>query len=246
MRVAIHQPNFLPWLGIFHRAALVDRFVFFDHVQAMRGKSWLSRNRILLQGEARWLTMPTQRSGAGLPRVDQVQIQWDSPLVSKHLRTLELAYGGHPHFAQVYDVVATLYAERPALIADLNKSFFAHVVTQLGLSVELVSSSDLAATAPQLDALRGNELVVATCRAVSADDYVSGEGFDDIDPSAFEAAGIAFRFQRFTHPEYPQKNTRTFVSNLSVLDALFNVGFDGVRELVDQEAGELVAAGDTK
>ena len=95
---------------------------------------------------------------------------------------------------------------------------------------------------PRLAGLRGNELVVATCRAAGADEYVSGEGFDVIEPSAFEAEGIAFWFQRFTHPEYPQQATSLFVSHLSVVDALFNVGFDGVRKLVDREAREPAGA----
>lgn len=242
MRVAIHQPNFMPWLGIFHRAAMVDRFVFFDHVQALRGKSWLTRNRILVHGEPRWLTMPVNRSGTGLPKVSEVRIQWDNPTVTKHLRTLEVEYGRHQYFGDVFGFLAELYDARPPFIADVNKAFIAGVLERLGLRTELLSSTDLADQEPQLLALRGNALVVATCRAAGSDEYVSGEGFDVIEPSAFEAEGIAFWFQRFTHPEYPQKATSSFVSHLSVLDALFNVGFDGVRKLVDREARELVGA----
>ena len=239
MRVAIHQPNFLPWLGIFHRAAMVDRFVFFDHVQALRGKSWLTRNRILVQGEARWLTIPTQKAGAGLPAVSEVRIQWDNPTATKHLRMLDAEYGRHPHFDEVFGFVAGLYDKRPGLIADLNKAFFSGIVERLGLSVEFVSSSDLAARDPRLRELRGNELVIETCRAAGGEEYVSGDGcFDFVRPEVFEADGIAFWVQRFVHPEYPQKGARAFVTHLSVLDALFNVGFDGVRALVENEERE--------
>lgn len=244
MRVAIHQPNFLPWLGIFHRAGMVDRFVFFDHVQALRGKSWLTRNRILVNGEAHWLTMPTQKAGAGLPAVSAVRVQWDNPTAVKHLRTLEAEYGRHPHFDEVYGFVAGLYAARPPLIADLNKAFISGVLDRLGLAVELVSSSDLVARDPQLRELRGNELVIETCRAAGGDEYVSGDGcFDFIRPDAFETGGIAFWVQRFVHPEYPQRGAAAFVSHLSALDALFNVGFDGVRELVEHDARERLAPG---
>lgn len=247
MRVAIHQPNFMPWLGIFHRAAMVDRFVFFDHVQALRGKSWLTRNRILVQGSARWLTMPTQKSGAGLPAVNEVRIQWDNPSVAKHLRTLEVEYGRHPHFDSVYGLVAELYELRPPLVADLNKAFFTRVLARLGLNVELLSSTELAVGSPRLRELRGNDLVVALCHAAEADEYVSGAGcFDFIHPPAFEAEGIAFWVQALTHPEYPQRGTSNFVSHLSVLDALFNVGFDGVRRLVEREARDRLPAAVTR
>jgi hypothetical protein len=72
---------------------------------------------------------------------------------------------------------------------------------------------------------------------------VSGEGAADyIDPPAFESAGIMLWFQRYVPPEYPQRGTSAFVSHLSVLDALFNVGFDGARGLLRPRARERVAA----
>ena len=76
MKVAVHQPNFMPWLGIFHKAAMADTFVVLDHVQAMGGSSWMTRNRILVRGEPRWLTMPVERSGTGLPAVNEVRVLW--------------------------------------------------------------------------------------------------------------------------------------------------------------------------
>jgi len=33
MRVAIHQPHYLPWLGYLHRMAQADLFIVLDHVQ---------------------------------------------------------------------------------------------------------------------------------------------------------------------------------------------------------------------
>ena len=36
MNVAIHQPNFVPWLGYFDRMIRADMFVLLDHVQFER------------------------------------------------------------------------------------------------------------------------------------------------------------------------------------------------------------------
>jgi hypothetical protein len=186
--------------------------------------------------------MPTQKAGAGLPSVSMVRIQWDNPTASKHLRMLDAEYGRYPHFDEVYHFVAGLYGERPSWIADLNKAFFVGVVERLGLNVELLSSSDLATGEPRLRELHGNELVIETCRAAGGDEYVSGDGcFDFIRPETFEAAGIEFWVQRFVHPEYPQRGASGFVSHLSAVDALFNVGFDGMRQLVEHEARERLA-----
>lgn len=37
MIVAIHQPNFLPWLGYFYKMLMADIFVFLDCVPFSKG-----------------------------------------------------------------------------------------------------------------------------------------------------------------------------------------------------------------
>jgi len=56
--VAIHQPNFLPWLGYFDKIARCDTFIALDDVQLVRGKSYTCRAKILSQGNELWLTVP--------------------------------------------------------------------------------------------------------------------------------------------------------------------------------------------
>jgi hypothetical protein len=242
MRAAIHQPNFLPWLGLFHRIAHVDRFVFFDHVQALRGKSWLSRNRILIQGEAHWLTVPIVRSGRGLQAVDAVEIVQDGDFPAKHLRTLELVYGRHPHAQDGLHVVEAAFTSGHRRLAELNADFIIRVSRALGLGAEFVTSRSLCDAHPGLEQLRGNELVLATCRAAGADAYLSGDGCTDfIEPASFAAYGVDFAFQAYRHPVYAQRGSREFVSHLSVLDALCNLGFAGVRDLLVGAPVRLVA-----
>ena len=61
-KLIIHQPDFMPWLGFFHKLSLCNEFLVFDHVQISNGKSWSSRNKILLNGKPFWLTIPTIKS----------------------------------------------------------------------------------------------------------------------------------------------------------------------------------------
>ncbi len=72
--VAIHQPNFLPWLGYFDKVAKSDVFVFLDSVQAPKtGGSWLNRVRLAMNGEARWVTAPIDRTFHGVKRVHELE-----------------------------------------------------------------------------------------------------------------------------------------------------------------------------
>src|SRR5262249_11031495 len=57
MKVAIHQPCFLPWLGYLDRMARSDLFVLLDHVQFER-RGYQNRTPIRMEGEQRWLTVP--------------------------------------------------------------------------------------------------------------------------------------------------------------------------------------------
>ena len=42
MILTAHQPVYLPWLGLFHKIALSDKFVYFDQVQYLP-KDWMNR-----------------------------------------------------------------------------------------------------------------------------------------------------------------------------------------------------------
>ena len=57
MKVAIHQPHYLPWLGYLAKWAAADLFVFLDTVQYEKN-GWQNRNRIKTQAGATWLTVP--------------------------------------------------------------------------------------------------------------------------------------------------------------------------------------------
>lgn len=73
-KVAIHQPNYLPWLGFFDKMSRSDVFVILDDVQFPKGApgTWISRARIAMNGQRRWLSVPIRRS-SGLQIIEAVQ-----------------------------------------------------------------------------------------------------------------------------------------------------------------------------
>ena len=68
-----------------------------------------------------------------------------------------------------------------------------------------------------------------------ADGYLSGSGGRKYqDESKFAAAGLALYYNDYVPVPYPQ-TAPGFEPGLSVLDALFNVGWSGVADLVNEE-----------
>ena len=83
--VAIHQPNFLPWIGYFYKIVKSDIFVFLDNVQYTKN-SFINRNKIKTSQGEMWLTVPVSFSFGQLIRKVRINnlVDWQK----KHLRRL--------------------------------------------------------------------------------------------------------------------------------------------------------------
>ena len=77
------------------------------------------------------------------------------------------------------------------------------------------------------------DLLVAITRRVGGTVYMAGGGAGGYqDDAMFAEAGLGVVYQAFRHPTYPQHGVEAFVPGQSILDVLFNVGF--------QHAGRLL------
>ena len=62
MKIAVNQPNYIPWLGYFDLIDTVEKFIFLDDVEYTRN-SVISRNRISNEaGKSRWLSLSLNKT----------------------------------------------------------------------------------------------------------------------------------------------------------------------------------------
>jgi hypothetical protein len=81
--------------------------------------------------------------------------------------------------------------------------------------------------------LSGNSLILEICKKGGANNYLSGMGcLDFIQPDKFKEEGIIFKFQKLLHLEYRQLFASDFQPNMSVLDILFNSGFEQSADII--------------
>ena len=72
MKLAGHQPNYIPWPGYFVKMAQCDIFFILDTAQFQTGSSFDNRNLIKTSQGTQMLTVPVKRKGMGLQRFDEV------------------------------------------------------------------------------------------------------------------------------------------------------------------------------
>ena len=103
MIVAIHQPNFFPWLGYFDKIARSDVFVILDDVQfPKKGGSFSNRVKLLISAEGRWITAPIVRNYSGVRNINAMEFCSDSPWRKKIHRTVEQSYKKTPFFDDIF------------------------------------------------------------------------------------------------------------------------------------------------
>jgi hypothetical protein len=223
MIVAIHQPNFLPWLGYLDRMIRADLFIMLDHVQFER-RNYQNRTRILLDGNSHWLTVPVQQHSQ-LERIVDKRI--DNPpadvvrwWAADHVRTLRHAYRGAPFLDHYAAPLQDLLMSRREHLVDLNLASLRFLRDAFDINTPMVRSSELNVGGAR------SELILNLCKAVGADTYLAGMGGSRtyLDCMAFARAGIEVTWQDFRHPRYAQCGGGEFVGGLSAIDLLFNHG----------------------
>jgi len=229
--VAIHQPNFFPWLGFFDKLERCDRFVLLDTTQHQKKGGTLSnRVKLLVGGEARWVTAPIDRAYHGVRPTGAIRFDSRAPWRGKLLKTLTANYAGAPFEGETMALIGPLVADPDDRLASYNRKAVEAISRALGIDTgKIVAASELAVEGA------GNELLIRLTRHVGGTAYMSGGGSQgyQID-ELFAEAGLGLLFQDFVHPGYPQHNNPGgFVAGLSVIDALMNLGVAGCRALLE-------------
>ena len=219
MRVAIHQPNFLPWLGYFDKILKSDVFIFLDDVQVpKKGSSWSNRTRILVGGRSQWITVPISRS-SGLQCLHEVEvnaINW----TKKIEETIRMAYSRAPYFHETMSLLMEIFSFETQKLSEWNRNAVQTILEHLGKPVpEMRLSSSLGVQS--FSTQRLCDLV----ESVNGTVYLSGNGSSGyLDESLFEKRGISLTFQDFKQTGHPHLNTFEAHTGLSIVDALMMNG----------------------
>jgi hypothetical protein len=223
------QPAFLPWQGYFGLVAAADVFVVLDDFQFQR-HSFHQRNRLrLADGTETWISVPVAHPRDG----DFPTLAEAAPLVDAKWRrrlktTLDQSYGRTPHHETLRDPIDEWIDAHWTSVADMNIAFIQLVARMLEFEPLWRRSSDVGSTGER------SARVLDLLRRTGAGTYLCARGSFDymVEDGLFPVDDVDVAFQEFEPQPYPQRRSDDFVSHLSVLDALFEVGPAETRRLV--------------
>src|SRR5699024_9637317 len=103
MKIAANQPYFFPYIGYFQLIEAVDRFVFYDILTYIKN-GWINRNRILINGESEYLTVPLIKASQN-KLIKEIDFNPDNTAYQNLLKTIRNTYANAPYFNQAFPVI---------------------------------------------------------------------------------------------------------------------------------------------
>ena len=225
MTIAIHQPNYLPWLGYFYKIYASDIFVFHDNV-AYSKRSLTKRCQIRkAKGsmEKAYLTVPLEKHQDGT-LIKDLKIDHSQSWIKRQLNLLRNTYSKAPFFDQNFLWLESHLKEvqTMAYLAEGNIYLIKQTLELLGINRNVYQSSELPVS--------GYKSVynLNIINHFGAKVYLSGSGAKKYQSEEdFKTRGVELNYHNFldyhkTHAYVQMQGG--YLHGLSIIDALFNLG----------------------
>ena len=215
MKIAIHQANYFPYTGFFHKINQADIFVIQDDVKFVNRSN---RNKIISSSGYTWINVPIKKGHQSLPIMD-VKINNEISWRKINYKKICAGYNKAKFFHLYKDYFENLYNKEWKNIFDLNFETIKQVLSWLEIKVKIVIESELGVSG------QSTERLVNVCKKLGADTYISGIGGKRyLDEKLFEKNKIILKYQNYNPIRYLQHMSKSFIPNLSIIDLLANVG----------------------
>lgn len=216
MKLAIMQPYFLPYIGYWQLMNAVDTFVIYDNIQFSKS-GWIQRNRILVGGRDKMITLPIKKDSDYLDVRDRFLAENAEKLMAKNLRTISQSYKKAPNYENVFPIIESIFEYNNKNLFEFISNAIAQIKSYLNIDTEIIISSSIDIDHKEL---KGQDKVIAFCKALNSDHYLNSIGGKSLyRKEDFNNEGIQLQFLEPKIIEYPQF-THDFVPWLSILDVM--------------------------
>ena len=163
MKVAIHQPYYVPYIGYWQLINAVDQFAIADNYNYIKG-GWINRNRILEGETIRYYNIEIDHASQNRYICDHQLKPMDKEL---KLRQLEYYYHHAPYRNQGIELMDRMISFEGNNLADFLYHSIRLVCDYLQIGTKIVRTSDY----EQNPSLRLTGRILDYCRQMGADTY---------------------------------------------------------------------------
>jgi WbqC-like protein len=229
VKVGIMQPYLFPYIGYFQLVAMVDTFVVHDDVQYIKG-GWINRNRILVHGQPRYVTLPVRRGPSSLAINERVFADAFEADKGKVLRRIEDTYRKAPHFEAVLPLIMECLASTERNVSAFVVQALQACCRYLKIETPFVLSSDTV----RFDDLKGQDRVLEINAFLGATHYINTIGGTELyDRDRFMRRGLKLSFLRLRPIAYRQFGGE-YVENLSIVDVMMFNSVEQIASLLQE------------
>jgi hypothetical protein len=224
--VTIHQPDFMSYLGFFHKLLHSDLYIALNDVQFVSGsRAWTNRDKIKTQNGEKWLTVNIHKAPRGT-NINEILLNDSINWKNNNLNLLKQNYRDSNYFYEIFPYIENLYANSFKKLSDFNMASIRMLLGLFDIKIDIEYSSNLNTTKTK------SERLVEILTQVDTTHYLSGIGAKNYHVDRpFDDANIEVLWQDFNHPVYSQLHGE-FIPYLSSVDLLFNCGIEKSREIL--------------
>jgi len=220
------QPTYLPWAGYFNLILNADIFVFFDDVQFEK-QSWQNRNKIIIGSKEHWLSIPVKRKGLATI-IKDVVVDDTQRWRKKHIAAISQNYCSSEHYNKLKLVLDIINDSAQSNLADINMNIINALCKILLIKKEFIRSSELACPGTR------SEKLVNIIKKLNCNRYLSPIGSKNYieNDAVFCKTDIDIDYQHYKVKDYKQKNINSFISHLSIIDVIANLGISDTQQYI--------------
>jgi hypothetical protein len=192
MKVAIHQPNFLPWLGYFYKMSRCDLFILLDDVQVSKNSYF---NRTSLKGgdgNPLLVSLPLKKFRTGTPISDVCFSKNYPSFVKDFDHTLRRLYGKSAHFKTHFENIKTILQAQHHRVWEMNRDLITYGAKALGINCKIIPASSLSSVEKK------EARIIDLVKKAGGSVYISGNGARNYqNEDSFHRAGIQLEYSEF-------------------------------------------------
>jgi len=230
VNIAIMQPYFVPYIGYFQLINMVDTFVIYDDVEYVK-QSWINRNRILVNGEPKYISLPLKKDSDFLDVRNRYLAESWGREKKKLLLRIKGAYAKAPYFNSVFELLSLEVFNEKNCLSDFLITSIKSIMVYLYIDTPIVISSELG----DYRALKSQDKVLSICRNLNATKYINSLGGKALyQKKAFAENNIDLMFLQSRCLPYNQ-NTKEFQSFLSIVDVLMFNSRESIKTMLETD-----------